>query len=160
MRYRILGTDPETKQELALIVDAPTAAEAEKLARAKGISIVSTEPEPAGTPEAGESEKPAPKPGGSTQGANDDDELPRVVLTMPVPGSVQTIELTAKPWKAILFFGAFLMILGLLGAGWAIVSDPRSLTNPPLLVYLGAGAFVGGLLVFIVGRLGAWWYHG
>ncbi len=144
MRYRIVGIDPDTRHELALIVDAPSDAAAERVARSRGIDVSSVRPE-----------SDADAPGDEHPGSE-----PKVILTAPAPGSVQTIELTGKPWKAILLLGAALMILGLGAGSYALLSDPRALTSPPLLAYLGAGAFIGGLLVFIVGRLGAWWYHG
>jgi hypothetical protein len=67
---------------------------------------------------------------------------------------VQTIEATSKPWKLAQLIGALLMTLGIFllcagmggsGAGMGV-----------------AGAFVAlpGLIIYLVARVGAWWYHG
>ena len=60
--------------------------------------------------------------------------------------AVQTIEKTGKDWKVAQAVGAVAMLLGL----------------PTCVVSGDAGAVVMllGLATFIVGRVGAWWFHG
>lgn len=63
-----------------------------------------------------------------------------------VTHKVQTIEATGKSWKAAQLLSALAMIVGVLVA----------IALPPLGIFM----FIGGLFVFCIARIGAWWHHG
>ena len=148
MRYRIVGRDEKTKRPMTLIVDAPTANDAEDIARGRGVAPESTEPEP----------KETPKADPATASADSGDDEP--VLVRMEPGYVQTIERTGKPWKGVLLIGALLMLAGVGSCGVILLSDPRHISHPPITVWIAGGIALAGFIVFIVGRFGAWWFHG
>jgi len=60
----------------------------------------------------------------------------------------QTIEQTGKKWKAIQLLAALLIAVGV-----ALVFFQQ----PPIIC---AVVIVVGLLSWLVGSIGAWWYHG
>lgn len=66
------------------------------------------------------------------------------------PQPVQTVEMTSKKWKAMQLIGVLVSVVA--GALWALIPFP------------GANAlawfFFGGLAVWIIGRIMAWWHHG
>jgi len=82
------------------------------------------------------------------------------VLVRLEPGSVQTIERTGKLWKGILAVSALVFVLGIAGCALAVVRDPRAVTDPPLLSWIGGVVAGLGFVGLVVGKLGAWWYHG
>lgn len=82
------------------------------------------------------------------------------VLVRIERGYVQTIQLTARPWKAAIALSLTIMVTGISACSWAVVRDPRALTDPPLMAMIGAGLFAIGLAGLIVARVGAWWRHG
>lgn len=64
---------------------------------------------------------------------------------------VQTIEQTGKFWKLLQAGG----VLGVLGAvTWGMIEQDEKTTVVCILV--GVPSFV----VYVVGRVGAWWCHG
>lgn len=82
------------------------------------------------------------------------------VLVRLAPGTVQTIEQTGKLWKGIMALSALLFVLGITGCALAVVRDPRAVTDPPLLSWIGGVAALAGFIGLLIGKLGAWWYHG
>lgn len=82
------------------------------------------------------------------------------VLVRIAPGSVQTIERTGKLWKGIMAAAALLFIVGVAGCALAVVRDPRAVTHPPLLSWIGGTTALVGFIGLLVGKVGAWWFHG
>jgi len=72
----------------------------------------------------------------------------------PQPAAVVTIEATGKKWKLAKLLG----VLGL-GLGVLLVIGGLS-TEAPTLGTVGLFLVLGGLMSYILGRVGAWWYHG
>lgn len=66
---------------------------------------------------------------------------------------VTTIEQTSKKWKAVQLAGAIMMIIGIVSC--LSVAATGDVDNPPVIIHLGSI----GLLVYITGRVGAWWHH-
>lgn len=64
----------------------------------------------------------------------------------PVTVAVQTIEQTGKDWK----------VAQAVGAGGMLVGVPTCFASPDG----GAVLILLGMMVYTVGRLGAWWRHG
>lgn len=58
----------------------------------------------------------------------------------------QTIEQTGKGWKAVILIGGIFLLIGL----------PTMAIDVPI-----GGSMTGlGLATYLIGRIGAWWYHG
>lgn len=73
---------------------------------------------------------------------------PRTATEPPVQ-----IEQTGKDWKIVQAGGAALMLLG-------SVACMAALGNPGSDPIVGSGLAGIGLLAYITGRVGAWWFHG
>ena len=71
------------------------------------------------------------------------------------PRTTQTIEATGKQWKLVQLAGGMMMLLGMAGC-WITLFNPNQHTEGFVLGFVGLAG--GG--VWIVGRLGSWWYHG
>lgn len=82
------------------------------------------------------------------------------VLVRLEPGYIQTIEQTGKVWKALLLVSLVILTLGITSCSWSVIRDPRALTHPPLLSFIGAALAIVGLAGVIFARIGAWWKHG
>jgi DNA-directed RNA polymerase subunit RPC12/RpoP len=68
-----------------------------------------------------------------------------------------TIEATSKKWKALQFFGPLAMMLGIiLPVIIASTTGEIGISGWYFsLILLG-----GGFVAFLIGKIGAWWYHG
>lgn len=71
------------------------------------------------------------------------------------PTGVQTIQATSKAWKAVQAVGIVLALGGVTTCA-GIAQDPDASGHA---VSLSSGAVMVGFIVFIVGRIGAWWNH-
>jgi len=76
----------------------------------------------------------------------------------PIRGTV-TIELTGKRWKALQLIGGSGFVAGLFfwaavaGGNYSPEFNSVGRIATPLLIF-------GGLLLYSIGRIGGWWYHG
>ncbi|MEK6608209.1 MAG: hypothetical protein AABZ30_11145 [Myxococcota bacterium] len=64
------------------------------------------------------------------------------------------IEQTGKKWKRLQVLGTIGAITGIPIACAGFASDSSTGGT------LGIGAVVLGFIVFLIGRIGAWWHHG
>jgi hypothetical protein len=87
-------------------------------------------------------------------------DRPRVILTRPAPGSVQTIQLTSKRWKALMLVAFIMVVAGASAGGILLAREPRLLTHPTWLMVIAAALFIAGLVLLVMARVGAWWDHG
>lgn len=71
---------------------------------------------------------------------------------------VQTIEQTSKKWKLIQAIGVAGIILGACLFFGAMI--PETPGWRMVLAYAGIGVGVLSFPVYLVGRIGGWWYHG
>ena len=77
----------------------------------------------------------------------------------------QTVELTSKRWKTWQLAGLLTMLLGTLlivvmfavAAGAGLVTSNAALSV--WFAFMGLALFTG-MVLYLVGRIGAWWYHG
>lgn len=71
---------------------------------------------------------------------------------------VQTTESTGKLWKTFQLLGVLLLIVGvvLIGMGASESESNEGTTR----LGLGILAVVAGLPMYLVGRVGGWWFHG
>jgi predicted RNA-binding Zn-ribbon protein involved in translation (DUF1610 family) len=76
-------------------------------------------------------------------------------------------EATGKKWKFIQLIGAVLMLCGIIFFGgmfgFALLAADTELEPPwffGLMATLGLIGLLVGVPCYIVGRVGAWWYHG
>lgn len=148
MRYRIIGTHAKQEGTIEEVVEAASESQARAIAAKRGIAVRSVEP------------APEPSPASSTQPRISSDDPEKPVLVRIEPGYVQTIERTGKRWKGLMLIGALALIGGTTSCGWLVVRDPRALSDPPMLAWVGGAIALVGLLVLLVGRIGAWWHHG
>ncbi len=65
---------------------------------------------------------------------------------------VQTVEATGKGWKGVQLVGGFIFL-----AMMALTCAANADSANPVFFVLGA---IGGLVLFVLGRVGAWWHHG
>ncbi len=75
------------------------------------------------------------------------------------PRRVQTIERTGKGWKLMLLLSMVAMVWGVV---WFMMelSATSASGMPNDSIAFAVLLFVGGLLLAIVARIGAWWFHG
>jgi len=62
----------------------------------------------------------------------------------------QTIQQTAKKWKALQAIGAVALIIGLV----AMFASAPDVTTAAIITTSA------GLILYLVGRIAAWWHHG
>jgi hypothetical protein len=67
------------------------------------------------------------------------------------------VEQTGKKWKAIQLLGALGAIAGTIVTFRGLAPNDDGGQSAPTAGFL---ILVAGLLVFLFGRLGGWWYHG
>jgi hypothetical protein len=75
---------------------------------------------------------------------------------------VQTIQATGKVWKAVILMGTLLTIASavVFGLSFALIEPGSASGATGAVAGLAClGTFVG-LFTFILGRIGAWWFHG
>ncbi len=79
---------------------------------------------------------------------------------------VYTVERTAKSWKGLQALGCLAFTTGLVltYAGTTVMRTGSGGTISEIvlsnLAISGVLGFLGGLTLQVVGRLGAWWFHG
>lgn len=76
-------------------------------------------------------------------------------------GRIQTIQATGKDWKLLIGLGVLALIPGAL-ALITLWAAPDALSREENQVVTGVaivGLLVGSVL-FLIGKLGAWWNHG
>lgn len=66
---------------------------------------------------------------------------------------VQTIEATAKKWKMVQIAGMIILIIGIFSCSAATVRSDGSYGIGTTIPWIG-------LVVFLFGRIAAWWHHG
>lgn len=72
------------------------------------------------------------------------------------PIAAHTIEATGKKWKAMQLFGAVAFLLGIFGfCSAAMQPEPSGSTGAVMVLMV-----LGGLVLTIGARVGAWWNHG
>lgn len=144
MRYRIVGTNSATSAPFELALEAETEPAARAVALSMGVTPSSITPDDRALAHA---LAPAPSP------------APHPILVRLEEGTVVTVQLTSKPWKALLAL-SFLALAGGAGASlWLVARQPRLLDHPTFW-FLACLTLAGlGLLGVLVARLGAWWYH-
>lgn len=77
----------------------------------------------------------------------------------------QTIQATGKLWKLLQLVGGILMVgsvaVGCTGFfGLAGDANPEAGAAGGAIVGLSVLGLAAGLIVYLIGRLGAWWFHG
>lgn len=65
---------------------------------------------------------------------------------------VQTIEQTGKGWKQAQLVGAVPVVLSAIAFVWSLDGQVDTM--------LAVVLFAAGFTLLVMGRLGAWWYHG
>lgn len=81
-------------------------------------------------------------------------EVRYVYVTQPV-----TTQSTGKKWKAMQAIGALMLCVGVLGA-FLLGSETATSDGAMTASALAALGLPVGLVVWLVGRIAGWWYHG
>jgi hypothetical protein len=153
MRYRIVGTNSATSAPVELALEAETEPAARAAALSMGVTPSSITPADrtlapalASTPPAASTAPPPPRPA-------------EALLVRLEEGTVVTVQLTSKPWKALLALSFLALAVGAGASLWLVARQPRLLDHPTFW-FLACLTLAGlGLLGVLVARLGAWWYH-
>ncbi|MFH0981679.1 MAG: hypothetical protein V2A79_09090 [Planctomycetota bacterium] len=145
MRFRVIGLERGTGDPVDITFDAPTPSAAEEKANRMGVMVERIDLTETAL---------APLPPPPTQAAPTAPSG-RPLVVRPVP-TVQTIEKTGKIWKAIQLLSACAMIIGIPMVCSSVSSGPSASPPSPVGILLALLGFLG----VIVGRVGAWWYHG
>ena len=93
------------------------------------------------------------------------DTRPRVPSSRSARNHTQTIEQTSKFWKAIMLVGGLICVpaipLSVLSTlGVALAADGRGLAIQGVPAEALTIAIFIGVSMVVVGKVGAWWYHG
>lgn len=72
----------------------------------------------------------------------------------PIAGNPTEIEATGKEWKSIQLFSVLGVIFGM------IIFFVGAAKSSNGAMGFGVICFLGGLIGFMIGRIGAWWHHG
>jgi hypothetical protein len=79
-------------------------------------------------------------------------------VVAPPPPRVQLIEKTSKYWKAQMVWSVLLMLAGMGGCAFSSAMPDAETARP--VAWICVAAFVGGLVWYVIARVGAWWDHG
>ena len=79
-------------------------------------------------------------------------------VVAPPPPRVQLIEKTSKYWKAQMVWSVLLMFAGM--GGCALSSAMPDAETARAVAWICMAAFLGGLVWYVIARVGAWWDHG
>jgi len=71
------------------------------------------------------------------------------------PMAAQAIEATGKVWKGIQVAGGAVVALSFVGCMMSFTGEGPGAGTVPAIV-----GMIAGLVMWLVGRMGAWWYHG
>jgi hypothetical protein len=80
-------------------------------------------------------------------------------LCLCVVKGTQLIEQTGKLWKVVQVLGAITAVVGTVIVSSAMASGGENGADRSSAIG-GAGVLATGLVVFLCGRIGAWWHHG
>lgn len=166
MKWEASGADRATGEERRLVIEADDEASARRRANRAGVMVADVRPlDPddsvAGSPVvrtgplqviARPVTMPTPPP---TQYAMPVHYAPAAMyVAQPAPPGVQTIQKTAKIWKAQMALGVLLMIAGvvMLMVGFQ--------GGPVISAMLGTLAVMVGFVWYLFARVMAWWHHG
>jgi len=67
-----------------------------------------------------------------------------------------TTQKTSKKWKFLQLISVLSIIVGLV----CVFSNIGDGKEPGAALGLGILAIIGGFILFIIARIGAWWFHG
>lgn len=76
-----------------------------------------------------------------------------------IPTKAQTIEATGKGWKAIQLAGGVITFLGVASCCAVFGSDVTDAQREEFASN-GVNFFLVGFGIWLVGKVGGWWYHG
>lgn len=78
------------------------------------------------------------------------------------PSHVQTVEQTSKVWKATQLIGVLAIMLSAVSCSSAFAMSPEAVEDgqASIMLMIGVATFIVGFSMYVVGRVGAWWYHG
>ncbi len=131
MKFQVSGALKQTGEDVSVTVEAGDYRTAEAKANAMGIVVSQVAPD----------------------NAHSDSGAVSVSLETQT-STVQTIEATGKLWKLCILLGIVLLLIGVIAIVLSFDVDSVS-----WLQWVARGLFLLGLLLYIAGRIGKWWYH-
>ena len=136
MRFKVSGALKTTGEDVAVVVEAVDFRAAEAKANAMGIVVSLVLPDEPGSQAVATDQSPV------ESGA-----------------AVQTIEATAKRWKLFIMVGAVLVVVGMIVGGASIANGYGGGLLNSLWQWAGIILFLVGFVLFIIGRIGKFWFH-
>jgi hypothetical protein len=133
-RFKVYGAREDSGEDAIEQVEANDADEAEAIARHRGLLVRRVV----------ELEGPEPSPSSTA-------------VYVSGGRATQTIEATGKLWKAVQLLGALSAIAGAVAMVVGFNQGGAGGENPAAI---GILLLLAGLLAFLVGRIGGWWFHG
>lgn len=149
MQYRVSGVDADSGRPMQIQIEAESLAQAETIAQSRNIEVTDISAVTSGPPtyqrasNAGKARARGAARGASGSGSG-----------------VQTIEATAKSWKLLMLLGGIALVIGLLAFVVAFSGDKNSASDLTWVAVLGILCWVIGVPLYLLGRFGAWWFHG
>lgn len=77
------------------------------------------------------------------------------LLVATAPGKAVTTEATGKGWKLLQAIGVVMVCIGVVSCAGAGDAPGRSGT-----LMMSSSLILWGSIIFLIGRIGAWWRHG
>ncbi len=154
-KYLAKGALRATGEEVEVILEAVTPAQAELTVNDMGVVVESVEPAVADALPVVTARPATPPLQALAVATHQQTEYnqPRPVTYVPAMRQVQTIERTGKSWKACQLVGAIGLMISV---GACMTSGGFDADGSEQYIFLAG--FSG--LLFIIGRVGGWWYHG
>lgn len=143
MRFRVHGADPETGHDLSVELEAATLSEARRRAFDMGMLVSKVELI------------------GDAPTASVPPSIPANTPPESQPDRVMTIERTSKKWKKVQLVGAGIFFLSMVSCMSASsMRENGDIAGAESTMKVAALGMLIGPVVWLYGRLSAWWHHG
>ena len=136
MRFKVSGALKTTGEDVAVVVEAVDFRAAEAKANAMGLVVSLVLPDEPGSQAVATDQSP-----------------------VDTGEEVQTIEATGKRWKLFIMVGAVLIVVGMIVGGASIATGYGGGLLNSFLQWAGIILFLVGFVLFIIGRIGKFWFH-
>ena len=136
MRFKVSGALKTTGEDVAVVVEAVDFRAAEAKANAMGLVVSLVLPDEPGSQAVATDQSP-----------------------VDTGEEVQTIEATGKRWKLFIMVGAVLIVVGMIVGGASIAGGFLNSFLQWAGLVTAIILFLVGFVLFIIGRIGKFWFH-